>query len=130
MVRRSVEMIAAIYVRRSTEQNGVADEAKSVTRQIEHKKTLARELAGLDGVAKVASLDASRLTKLVRAGAADVQALLGQSIPQSRQMLRKVLVVRLPCEGFVEAGRRGYRFAGTGTRLLAGEAATSDGDPG
>jgi DNA invertase Pin-like site-specific DNA recombinase len=29
-------MIAAIYARKSTEQNGVADEAKSVARQIEH----------------------------------------------------------------------------------------------
>jgi hypothetical protein len=29
-------MIAAIYARKSTEQNGVADEAKSVQRQIEH----------------------------------------------------------------------------------------------
>lgn len=30
--------IAAIYARKSTDQNGVADEAKSVTRQIEHAK--------------------------------------------------------------------------------------------
>ena len=29
-------MIAAIYARKSTEQNGVADEQKSVTRQIDH----------------------------------------------------------------------------------------------
>ena len=29
-------MIAAIYARKSTEQNGMSDEEKSVTRQIEH----------------------------------------------------------------------------------------------
>ena len=29
-------MIAAIYARKSTEQSGVNDEEKSVTRQIEH----------------------------------------------------------------------------------------------
>ena len=29
-------MIAAIYARKSTEQTGVAEEARSVTRQIEH----------------------------------------------------------------------------------------------
>ncbi len=29
-------MIAAIYARKSTEQKGVADEQKSVTRQVEH----------------------------------------------------------------------------------------------
>lgn len=38
-------MIAAIYVRKSTEQHGVADEQKSVTRQIEH----ASEYAGGKG---------------------------------------------------------------------------------
>jgi DNA invertase Pin-like site-specific DNA recombinase len=34
-------MIAAIYARKSTEQNGVGDEGKSVTRQIEHAKAYA-----------------------------------------------------------------------------------------
>ena len=34
-------MIAAIYARKSTEQNGVADEARSVTRQIDHAKDYA-----------------------------------------------------------------------------------------
>ena len=34
-------MIAAIYARKSTEQNGVADEEKSVARQIEHAKLYA-----------------------------------------------------------------------------------------
>jgi len=34
-------MIAAIYARKSTEQNGVSDEDKSVTRQIEHAKAYA-----------------------------------------------------------------------------------------
>jgi DNA invertase Pin-like site-specific DNA recombinase len=34
-------MIAAIYARKSTEQNGVGDKEKSVTRQIEHAKTYA-----------------------------------------------------------------------------------------
>jgi len=34
-------MIAAIYARKSTEQNGVADEAKSVTRQIDNARAYA-----------------------------------------------------------------------------------------
>ena len=34
-------MICAIYARKSTEQNGIADEAKSVTRQIEHARVYA-----------------------------------------------------------------------------------------
>lgn len=35
-------MIAAIYARKSTEQNGVADEARSVTRQIDNAKDYAQ----------------------------------------------------------------------------------------
>jgi DNA invertase Pin-like site-specific DNA recombinase len=34
-------MIAAIYARKSTEQNGVADEQKSVARQIDHARSYA-----------------------------------------------------------------------------------------
>src|SRR5262249_10854877 len=34
-------MIAAIYARKSTEQTGVADEAKSVSRQVEHARAYA-----------------------------------------------------------------------------------------
>jgi len=34
-------MTVAIYARKSTDQNGVADDAKSVTRQIEHAKAFA-----------------------------------------------------------------------------------------
>jgi DNA invertase Pin-like site-specific DNA recombinase len=34
-------MIAAIYARKSTEQNGISDEEKSVTRQIDHAKAYA-----------------------------------------------------------------------------------------
>ena len=36
-------MIAAIYARKSTDQNGVGDEEKSVTRQIEHAKVYAKK---------------------------------------------------------------------------------------
>ena len=34
-------MIAAIYARKSTEQNGVADEQKSVARQVDHARQYA-----------------------------------------------------------------------------------------
>src|SRR5262245_50210451 len=34
-------MIAAVYVRKSTEQTGVADDAKSITRQAEHARAYA-----------------------------------------------------------------------------------------
>ena len=35
-------MIAAIYARKSTEQNGIADEQKSVTRQVDHARAYAQ----------------------------------------------------------------------------------------
>ncbi len=35
-------LIAAIYARKSTEQNGVADDAKSITRQVEHATAYAK----------------------------------------------------------------------------------------
>jgi DNA invertase Pin-like site-specific DNA recombinase len=34
-------MIAAIYARKSTEQSGVGEEEKSITRQVEHAKAYA-----------------------------------------------------------------------------------------
>ena len=34
-------MLCAIYARKSTEQNGVNDEEKSVTRQVDHAKAYA-----------------------------------------------------------------------------------------
>ena len=36
-------MIAAIYARKSTEQNGIADDQKSVARQVEHARAYAEE---------------------------------------------------------------------------------------
>ncbi len=84
------------------------------------KKALTRELSGLHDTAKVASLDAGRLTKAVAATVADVRGLLGQHIPQARQMLRKLVNGRLACTPYEENGRKGYRFTGRVTyrRLL------------
>ena len=39
-------MIAAVYARKSTGQNGVADEVKSVTRQVEHARAYAEQKVG------------------------------------------------------------------------------------
>ncbi len=42
-------MIAAIYARKSTEQTGVSDEEKAVTRQVELAKALKVKVAELVG---------------------------------------------------------------------------------
>jgi hypothetical protein len=39
-------MIAAIYARKSTEQNGIADEQKSVARQVDRARQYAHRKAG------------------------------------------------------------------------------------
>jgi hypothetical protein len=62
---------------------------------------VARELAGLESAAKAATIDAARLTALLRNAPGDVERLLHQTMPQARQMLRKVLVSRLRCEAEV-----------------------------
>jgi hypothetical protein len=55
---------------------------------------------------------------------ADTKALLGQHVPQARQMLRKLLVDKLAFTPVEEKGQKGYRFAGAVNfgRLLAGDA--------
>lgn len=92
------------------------------------KRSLTAELATLADLEKVASLDAERIKRDLRSRVSDVRGLLGRHLPQTRQILRKLVVGRVECEPFKEGGRRGYRVSGHGTyaRLLpGGECATS-----
>jgi site-specific DNA recombinase len=93
------------------------------------KRALTAELANLADAARIAALDVKRVQQSLRARVADVRGLLGRRIPQTRQLLRKLLIGRLECEGFVEPGGKGYRFRGEATYagLLTGAAATSNG---
>jgi DNA invertase Pin-like site-specific DNA recombinase len=43
LIERTDTMIAAIYARKSTEQNAVADEGRSVARQIDHARAYAHK---------------------------------------------------------------------------------------
>ncbi len=106
----------------------------------ERKKVLVQDLAGMDEVAKVVSLDAKRLQRDLNAQATDVRGLLSKHVPQARQMLRKLLVGRLDVTPIERNGQKGYLFEGKGSygKLLTGEAglgtedlktATSDGVP-
>ncbi len=52
------------------------------------KATLTQELAGLEEIAKIVSIDTPRLQRDLKARAAAVRALLARHIPQARQMLR------------------------------------------
>src|SRR5207245_10348506 len=95
----------------------VADElgARLATEK-ERKAALTAELAairaprGQHGPAVAAPLLAA-----LRASARHIRAVLGQDIPRTRQILRRLLVGRLDCSAFNEGGRVGYRFAGRGS---------------
>ncbi len=79
------------------------------------KKALVAELEALQRSATVASLDSKQLERELAARAADVKGLLGRHVPQTRQILRKLIVGRLTCEAFEKDGQRGYRFTGQGS---------------
>jgi DNA invertase Pin-like site-specific DNA recombinase len=73
-------MIAAIFARKSTDQNGVADEAKSVTRQIDRARQCAESKGWLlddrfifvdDGRRRGRSLSRRQASKMARTSRAD-----------------------------------------------------------
>ena len=90
------------------------------------KAALATELEEMKGRRDVAWLDDRHLRQELRARVTDARGLLGRNVPQTRQILRKLLVGRLACEPFEESGRRGYRFTGQGSyaELLPGKLST------
>ena len=79
------------------------------------KKTLLAEMEVLKRSATVASLDSKRLEREIGERVTDIKGLLGRHVPQTRQILRKLVVGRLTCEAFEKDGQRGYRFTGQGS---------------
>src|SRR5262249_5194576 len=76
----------------------------------QQRERLRHDLAGLDQMAQVASLDLARLEREVRAVLDDWRALLLGHVAQARQILRKLVDGRLR---FRPEGR-GFTFEGTG----------------
>src|SRR5262249_38990748 len=96
----------------------------------DRKQTLVAELAGLDDLTRVVSVDARQLALDLAAIAVDVKKVLAKHIRPARQMIRQLLEGRIHCEPFEEAdGARGYRFRATGTygRLLPAQLRCNDG---
>jgi len=82
----------------------------------QRKKALVAELEALTGRKQpAASLDVERLRRELRRHVAEIRTLLGQDIPRTRQILRRLLVGRLDCEAFDEGTRVGYRFKAKGS---------------
>jgi site-specific DNA recombinase len=99
----------------------------------DRKAALAAELAALTpGRGAVAELDNKRLLQELRARVRDVRTVLGQDIPRTRQILRKMLVGRLEFRAFDEGARVGYRFTGRGSyaELMPPALSNASGDPG
>ena len=101
-------------------------------KEVTAKKALARRIAELDRLAQLTSLDAKRLERALVGQVADVRALLGRSIPQARQMLRKLSEGRIVCAPCQDARGRGYTLTATGTyaRLLSEQMLVNDGGGG
>src|SRR5262249_28178224 len=82
----------------------------------QRKRALTAELEALTGRKQAgASVDVERLRRELLRHAAEVRTLLGQDIPRTRQILRRLLVGRLECEAFDEGARVGYRFKAKGS---------------
>ena len=83
----------------------------------QRKRALVAELEALTGRRETtASLDVERLRRELRRHVAEIRELLGQDIPRTRQILRRLLVGRLECEArstraseSATASRRGAR---------------------
>jgi hypothetical protein len=78
------------------------------------KKVLVGQLAELNSLGNVASLDAKALAQNLRGRIKEMRALLGRHVPEARQILRKLIEGKLVCQPVLEAGRPGFQFAATG----------------
>jgi hypothetical protein len=61
------------------------------------------------------SLDEKRLVSVLKERIADLPGLLGRNIPETRQILRKMIEGKILCEPVPEHGSSAYRFSATGT---------------
>lgn len=110
VVARIKHLVNAVATGKATD--GVWTELHQVE---DEKKSVLRQLAELNLVANVTSLDAKRLERTLLDKVSDVTRLLGKHVPQARQMLRKLLDGRLICTPFQDARGRGYELTATGT---------------
>ena len=118
-IQRELSLIEARerrLVQAIKEGAGIAPLVAELKAEEEHKATMVRELAGLDDVEAVASMEDTRLRRDVEAQAADVRRLMLEHVAKARQMLRK-LDVRVVCEPFEEQDQKGYRYTLTGTSM-------------
>jgi hypothetical protein len=117
-------MVEAIKRARATESLLAGLESEEI-----RKKVLLDERARLGELEKVQSLETNQVADELSARFRAVKTLLGRHIPQSREMLKKILDGKFVCQPFQANDVRGYRFYASGTygRLLCGEYVANDG---
>lgn len=93
------------------------------------KKVLAGQLADVDRLARIVSLDAKRIEQDLRFRVADLKGLLGRHVPQARQMLRKLIDGNIICTPFTDERGKCYEVTATGSYagLFRVPAAVNDG---
>src|SRR5262249_42346205 len=104
----------------------------ALTAEQERRVALERELAMVNHSTTGMATDLAQLEHRLQQRAADVRAVLHRHLPQSRDVLRALLVDRLLFTPIAHAGTRGYGFVGHASYggLLAGTAwPTTDGGP-
>lgn len=79
------------------------------------KKAMAIQLDDLDRLTRVVSLDSKRIEESLYDRVADLKGLLGRHIPQTRQMIRKVLDGPVFCTPFTDQRGRGYEIRASGS---------------
>ena len=79
------------------------------------KKAFIAQLANLTTLHRWAELDSTRLEENLSRRMGNMLDLLGQHVPQARQMLRKLIYGRVICTPFDDHRGRGYELAATGT---------------
>jgi hypothetical protein len=104
----------------------------TLEREEARKTSVLKDLAELDELAGIVSLDEKRLVKQLRERLGDLPALFGRHIPLARRILRTLLNGHILCEPIEEGGKPGYRFTATGTfdRLLTGATLINHGGGG
>src|SRR3989442_11892317 len=111
-------MIAAVYARKSTEQSGISEEAKSVTRQIEHAKLYALRrgctvgdeyVYSDDGISGAEFSKRPGLLRLMNAlkPRPPFQALI---MSEESRLGREAIETAYTLKQIITAGRRGFFF--------------------
>jgi hypothetical protein len=93
------------------------------------KAGLVARLRSLEQLTALSTLDGPRLARTLAERVADLRGLLGRHIPQTRQLLRKLIPGRIVCTPFDDGQGRGYMLSAVGTYagLLGGTLAVKNG---